>query len=65
MSKNQNHRCGICKKRKDIKKAFAVDHDHSTGDIRGLLCYKCNVGLGYFNDKIKLLQNAIKYLNDN
>lgn len=43
---------------------LAVDHDHSTGTIRGLLCHKCNVGLGNFQDNPELLKKAYKYLKD-
>ena len=46
----QDGKCGICKKDRSGKKGqrFAVDHDHVTGEIRGLLCIKCNSCLGWF-----------------
>ena len=40
----------------------AIDHNHVTGEIRGLLCNACNKGIGFLNDDIRLLKNAIKYL---
>lgn len=40
----------------------AVDHDHTTGKVRGLLCNACNKGLGFFKDSKELLDKAIKWL---
>lgn len=57
--KKQNGKCMICKG--DLKD-FCIDHDHINGRVRGLLCRKCNAGLGQFNDDPKTLLNALKYL---
>ena len=65
MLSQQNNSCAICGKHKDsFKIALAVDHDHATGNVRGLLCSKCNVGLGHFNDEVGLLEKAILYLKE-
>jgi hypothetical protein len=62
----QNYKCAICDRDvSEITKNLSVDHCHKTNLIRGLLCNKCNFGLGYFNDDSKLLNNALKYLSNN
>lgn len=64
----QNGTCAIChqpetaKNSKGGTKTLAVDHDHETGEVRGLLCDNCNLGLGRFSDSIDLLESAISYL---
>lgn len=64
--KKQNGCCAVCKKpQKDFSKSFAIDHDHKTGKIRGLLCHGCNVILGFSKEDTKILKNAIKYLGEN
>ena len=61
--KTQNNVCAICKKENlPNSGSLAVDHDHETGKVRGLLCVQCNRGLGIFYDNISYLENAIKYL---
>lgn len=47
-----------------IREGFHVDHDHRTGQVRGLTCISCNLGLGRFHDDVRLLQNAIEYLTN-
>ena len=67
MLEKQNYRCAICKSnntKSNRKKRFAVDHDHKTGEVRGLLCDCCNRGIGLLEDSITNLENAIKYLNN-
>ena len=55
--------CAICGVHRDtLDKNFAIDHDHITGKVRGLLCRRCNLFLGHVQDSIKLLQKAINYL---
>lgn len=61
MLESQNSACAICGKVKD-RVRLAVDHDHDTGRIRGLLCENCNRGIGMFKHSATLLQNAIQYI---
>lgn len=53
--------CAICKLSRGIKK-LAVDHDHNSGKVRGLLCQFCNTALGKFLDDVSILKRAISYL---
>ena len=59
---DQNNSCAICKK--EIGWEAAVDHCHTTGKIRGLLCRKCNLGLGGFKDNIETIRKAIEYVKN-
>jgi len=59
----QGHCCAICGLLAgEQKRAFAVDHDHDTGAVRGLLCINCNTGIGNLRDSVELLSKAILYL---
>ena len=53
--------CWICEKPPRARQ-LAVDHDHDTGEIRGLLCTNCNLALGNFKDSPERLRKAIEYL---
>lgn len=64
---SQNGVCAICtnpetKKIKGKVCNLHVDHDHETNEIRGLLCGKCNLGIGAFNDDVHIMQRAIEYI---
>lgn len=67
MSQSQKGVCSICQKKQTAKytKYLFVDHDHKTGKVRGLLCDRCNKGIGFFFDDVKLLERAIIYLSSN
>jgi hypothetical protein len=62
MLAGQGGGCGICGKRPRPDISLHVDHDHSTGKIRGLLCFTCNNALGDFEDDATLLRSAIAYV---
>jgi hypothetical protein len=58
----QNEKCKICNNECPTGKSLAVDHNHETGKVRGLLCKNCNIGLGMFFDNIDFLESAVLYL---
>ncbi len=64
----QGSRCAICTREETAltaagrTKLLSVDHNHKTGEIRALLCNRCNSLLGYVDDDIDLFRKAIKYL---
>lgn len=58
MLEEQNNKCAICMERKSL----VIDHDHKTGNVRGLLCMSCNSALGKFKDSELILASAIRYL---
>jgi hypothetical protein len=62
LSEAQNGVCAICKEENSLHDKLYVDHDHLTGEVRGLLCVRCNAGIGMFLDSTERLQSAIKYL---
>ena len=71
----KDHSCDICGLSEDEatgnwknssngkkKKAFCLDHDHTTRKFRGWLCHDCNRAMGQFKDNVEILDSAIKYL---
>lgn len=54
--------CAICKRPGTKTRGLMVDHCHRTTNVRKLLCYSCNTGLGHFRDSSRLLQQASAYL---
>ncbi len=55
--------CAICKGEETKRWThFSVDHNHETGEVRGLLCHTCNTGLGQFQDSPEMLAEAANYL---
>lgn len=65
----QNNSCAICKTifkiDNKIKKKLFVDHNHDSGQIRGLLCQKCNSAIGLLQDSPEIIINAFNYLINN
>jgi hypothetical protein len=62
----QNSECSICGKKIEINSILGnkacVDHNHKTKENRGILCSRCNIGLGMFQDNPELLEKSKKYL---
>ena len=62
MMLSQGHACAICHTSEPTGHGWHIDHDHDTGQVRGLLCFMCNTGLGQFNDSPDTLMAAVTYL---
>lgn len=61
---DQDFKCKICGiKEIDLKKRLVIDHCHSTGRVRGLLCYTCNTTLGLWEKSRQLIEMFEEYLN--
>lgn len=59
----QNSACAICGiNAEEIGRKLIIDHNHDTLQVRGLLCWRCNSGIGFFRDEQALLAMAINYL---
>jgi DNA-directed RNA polymerase subunit RPC12/RpoP len=61
--KEQGYKCAICGTEDPGATNWHADHDHKTNTKRGVLCHKCNTGLGLLKDDINVLCSAIEYLN--
>lgn len=67
LAEQQDYACAICHRENFAMKechsgVLVVDHNHKTGEVRGLLCHNCNRALGLLHDDIGALQSAISYL---
>ena len=65
MVARQRNRCAICRRKWSASdgRAWSIDHDHVTGQVRGLLCNDCNRALGLFRDDPKILRFAVRYVD--
>lgn len=68
MLDRQDGMCAICgttsnRYGDETERHFAVDHDHATGEVRGLLCQTCNRMIGLANDSVEMLRKAMEYLS--
>jgi len=69
MFEEQDGECAICKRemvrdRGPAENHCCIDHDHDSGKVRGLLCLKCNTGIGMLKDNPKVLRAAADYLEE-
>lgn len=65
MLERQGGGCAICEAPptgEGNRGRLHVDHDHATGRVRGLLCHRCNWGIGHFGDSAEVMQKAYRYL---
>lgn len=60
----QGGKCAACRRATGKTRRLSVDHDHATGEVRGLLCRPCNTLLGHARDSIAFFRRCIAYLGD-
>lgn len=53
--------CGVCRRAPQIGERFDIDHDHDLGDIRGLLCRRCNVAYGMLGESLDIISSLLAY----
>ncbi len=58
----QNGVCAICSRLNLSGRRLAVDHDHATGKVRGLLCSRCNSAIGLARESLDVLKKTVLYL---
>jgi hypothetical protein len=63
MWESQEGRCAVCSRELVLGHAgHAIDHNHTTGHVRGLLCMPCNAALGLLQDDLAIVLSAASYL---
>lgn len=63
MLEMQNKSCAICRRHSsEFKRTLSVDHDHETGEVRGLLCSPCNTAIGLFRENLVIIKLAASYI---
>jgi len=64
MFEEQNGCCAICKKHQiEFKKKLHVDHNHKSGQVRGLLCHNCNLAIGRLQESPTIIASALEYVS--
>ena len=54
--------CEICGEKCETRSRLSIDHDHKTNQVRGFICLRCNMLLGYARDDVRILLKAVEYL---
>ena len=71
MAESQGFACAVCEEPDDrvseagVPMALSVDHDHSTGKVRSLLCHRCNTAIGLLRDDPNIVDRVAEYLRLN
>lgn len=61
---SQEGKCAICGQKPSTKRGLHIDHCHTTGKVRGLLCHGCNTAIGLLKEDTELMTKAINYLKE-